>query len=127
MEVNKMIIIIMVGVGLLGLGWFVGINSIYTDTYGYPPLGKPFIQQDDGAYIQSIERMETKTYIGIPFAKNRNRSYFMLFEAFPDNTGGKYIFPGGEYIISDTVWQTDGVLPEGLGIQEAILNLPKLP
>ncbi len=100
----EIITAIVAAVVLLGAGWFIGVNSVYTDTYGYPPVGKPFIQKDDGSYSQSIERMETKTHIGLPFGKDRNRSYFMLFDAFPDGMPeGKYYFPGGTYIIHDTI------------------------
>ncbi len=100
----KMYIIIISIIITLTLGWFIGINSIYTDTYSYPPLGKPFIQQGDGSYISCIERTETKTHIGVPFTQHRNNTYFMMFTTFPDNLpNGKYVFPGGTYIVHDTI------------------------
>lgn len=100
-------LLIVVGILLVSLSWFIGTKSIYTVTYHYPPKGHPFLEVESGKFIQISEKTVIEKHIGNPFT-SKDKNYFMLFSAFNFEDGGTYLFPGGVFSIGNTIKVSGG-------------------
>jgi len=99
----KILILAACGIALVALGWYIGIRSVYTVTYNYPPKGQPFLETSKGNFVQAAARNVVEKHIGVPF-RAKDRSYFMLFDAFDlREEGGIYHLPSGDFRINNTI------------------------
>jgi hypothetical protein len=106
----KIVLLLVAIITLLIFAWFAGTKCVYTVTTLVPPEGRPFVQLEDGSYSQCAETAVTTKHTTWPWSK-KDKTYFDLFGAFTEETG--YKFPGGEFMIHDTITLKDGQNVEG--------------